>query len=322
MNNNQTLTPYLRPAFEQSNFLLQHVVDFVQEHKFCTNWLDVNYQGWSLPATSVPHDWCGLWKTIGCINADLHASLGKGRMVYVKQFRRSCYRAKCTSCYTNWIARQANVSARRIETYAEKSKQKSIHLILAIPPSQQNLPVKILRKRMSHILKLANIKGASVIFHPFRFSKTNHKWYSSPHFHLVGFGKSSDIKNAFGRYGWYVKEAGKRNSVFQTFCYLLSHCGIQKGYQAVTWFGSLSYSKLKVEKEPRITKCPLCNGEFEEIYYSEPIHPIIPPDKHYEGLVDADGWYPVITVEYEEPKYAYASTRNLDELLKGLATAN
>jgi len=103
---------------------------------------------------------------------------------------------------------------------------------------------------------------------------------------------------------------------------LLSHCGIQKGYQAVTWFGSLSYSKLHVEKEPRITKCPLCNGEFEEIYYTEPIHPIILPDKHYEGLVDADGWYPVIRVEYAEPEYDYASTRDLDELLKGLAEAN
>ncbi len=73
---------------------------------------------------------------------------------------------------------------------------------------------------MSHILKLGKIHGASVIFHPFKFSKTQNKWYPSPHFHLVGFGKSSDIKNAFGRYGWYVKEAGERDSVFQTFCYL------------------------------------------------------------------------------------------------------
>ena len=324
MNNkqNQTLIPYLRPAFEQSNFLLQNVVDFVLEHKFCSNWLDVEYQGWRLPAISEPHDWCGLWKTIGCRRVDLHEKLGKGRLTYVKQFRRSCYRATCKSCYTNWIRRQANVSTRRIEAYVEKSKQKPIHLILAVPISQQKTPVKILRQRMSHILKLGNIHGASVMFHPFRFSKTNHKWYPSPHFHLVGFGKSSDIKNAFGRYRWYVKEVGERDSIFQTFCYLLSHCGIQKGYQAVTWFGSLSYSKLPVEKEPRITKCPLCNGEFEEIYYEEPFHPVIPPEKHFEGAVEGEGWYPVITEEYSEPKYDYAPTRDLDELLKGLVEAN
>jgi len=249
---------------------------------------------------------------------DKHEEMGKGRRTYVKQFRRSCYRAKCKSCFTNWIARQSNVSTRRIEDYIKNSKQKPIHLILAVPTSQRDLPVKLLRQRMSHILKLGKVHGASVMFHPFRFNKTNHRWYSSPHFHLVGFGKSSDIKNAFGRYGWYVKEAGERESVFQTFCYLLSHCGIKKGYQTVTWFGNLSYSKLHVEKESRITKCPLCNGEFEEIYYEEPIHPVIPSDKHFEGAVDEEGWYPVIIVEYKEPRYEYAPTRDLDELLKGL----
>ena len=31
-----------------------------------------------------------------------------------------------------------------------------------------------------------------------------------------------------------------------------------------------------------------------------------------------EGWYPVLTVEYEEPKYEYAPTRDLDELLKDL----
>lgn len=140
------------------------------------------------------------------------------------------------------------MSTRRIEAYTEKSKQKPIHLILAIPVTQRTLPVKLLRQRMNQILKLGKIHGASVIFYPFKFNKASHQWYFSPHFHLVGFGKSSDIRNAFRRYGWYVKETGERNSVFQTFCYLLSHCGIKKGYQTATWFGSLSYSELKVER--------------------------------------------------------------------------
>lgn len=46
---------------------------------------------------------------------------------------------------------------------------------------------------------------------------------------------------------------------------------------------------------------------------------MIPPDKHFEGAVDGEGWYKVFTVEYEEPKYEYAQTRDLDELLKGLS---
>lgn len=319
---NESLFKFMRPAFEQSNSTLQNTREFVSESKFLTNWLNVEHEGWKLPATTEPHDWCGLWKTIGCNRVDLHQKLGKGRLTYVKQFRRSCYRAKCKSCFTNWIARQANVSTERVETFEKKSEQKPIHLILAVPVEQRSTPVKILRQRMSHILKLGKIHGTSVIFHPFKFNKKERRWYSAPHFHLVGFGKSSDIANAFGRYGWYVKEAGERESVFQTFCYLLSHCGVKKGYQTVTWFGSLSYSKLPVVKEPRITKCPLCNGEFEEIYYEEPIHPIIPPDKHFEGAVDGEGWYSVFTVEYEEPKYEYAPTIDLDELLKGLIESN
>lgn len=317
---NHSIIEYLVPASKQSN--LQKVRESVDEHKFLTNWEIVDHDGWKLIATKEQHYWCGIWQTLGCLNHEKHFQLGKGRRNYIKQYQRSCYRPSCRECYAKWIARQANVSARRIEAYFEKTKQKPIHLILAVPLSQQTLPVKVLRQRMSHILKLGNIQGASVIFHPFRFHKTTRRWYASPHFHLVGFGKSSDIKNAFGRYGWFVKEVGERNSVFQTFCYLLSHCGIQKGYQAVTWFGSLSYSKLHVEKEPRITKCPLCNGEFQEICYEEPYHPVIPPDKHYEGLVDADGWQKVKTLEYAEPSFEYDPTRDLNELLKGLTTAS
>ena len=49
---------------------------------------------------------------------------------------------------------------------------------------------------------------------------------------------------------------------------------------------------------------------------------MIPPDKHYEGAVEGEGWYSVITEEYAEPKYDYAPTRDLDELLKGLTEAN
>ena len=63
----------------------------------------------------------------------------------------------------------------------------------------------------------------------------------------------------------------------------------------------------------------LCNGEFEEIYYEEPFHPLIPPNKHFEETVDGEGWYPVIKVEYSEPRYEYAPTRDLNEILRGLS---
>jgi len=99
------------------------------------------------------------------------------------------------------------------------------------------------------------------------------------------------LKLFFGKYGWFAKNERERESVFQTFCYILSHCGTKKGYQTVTWFGNLSYSKMPRPDEPKITNCPLCGGDFEEIYYYEVYHPVVPPDKPYEGLVDAEGWF-------------------------------
>ena len=68
----------------------------------------------------------------------------------------------------------------------------------------------------------------AAIFHPFVFKKEIRQWYPRPHFHLVGFGSEQKIKQAFGKYGWYVKDKEERKSTFQTFCYLLSHAGVKK----------------------------------------------------------------------------------------------
>ena len=324
MTKNQTLIPYLRPASKRT--ILVVVAAFVDDHKFLTNWSDIEHFGWHLPAIADPHYWCGMWRTIGCLNAKMHTLLGKGNRIYLKQFQRSCYRARCKTCYLKWIARQANNGKERIETYSQKNNgKKSIHLMFMPPPSQHYVPVKILRQRLSHILKLGKIEGGALVFHPFRFDDHVRRWYWAPHFHFIGFGNEQDIQNSFGRYGWYVKNKGERESVFQTFCYVLSHCGINKKYKAVTWFGELSYSSLQVDKEPRITCCPVCGGDFIEIYYEEGFHPVVPPDKTYEGLVDAEGWYPVKTIPTEEimsQRFDYAPNRHLMRLSKDLQCVN
>jgi hypothetical protein len=320
----QTLVPFLRPAFKRTISILSLVADFVDDYKFHTNWESIEYQGWRLIASADPHYWCGNFITLGCLQAELHEKLGKGKMIYVKHFQRCCYRAKCKVCYLKWMARLANAGTRRIEHYSHSSGKKPIHLILCVPSSQYNVPVKVLRQRMSKILKIAKIEGAAVIFHPFRFNATLRVWYPAPHFHLVGFGNEEDIKNAFGKFGWFVKEAGYRKSVFQTLCYLLSHCGVKKGYQAVTWFGSLSYSKLPYEKEPKITKCPVCGGKFEEIYYADVYHPVIPPGKSYEGLVAPEGWYSANAIEdpQKQDNFPYHPIKQVNDILESLAIAN
>ena len=74
----------------------------------------------------------------------------------------------------------------------------------------------------------------------------------------------------------------------------MSHCGIKKGSHTVTWVGTLSYSKLKIEKEPSLTNCPVCGRKFIEIYCEE-FDPVVPPGKMYEGLTDSVDWYQVIS---------------------------
>ena len=89
----------------------------------------------------------------------------------------------------------------------------------------------------------------------------------------------------------------------------------------MTWFGGVSYSNLQVEKEPKITKCPICGGGFEEIYYAGEVHPVVPPDKPYEGLVDAEGWYSVETKKEwtKIDRYEYALNKELYYANKGVA---
>jgi len=43
-----------------------------------------------------------------------------------------------------------------------------------------------------------------------------------------------------------------------------------------------------------MTHCPVCGRKFVEIYH-DGVHPVVPPDKMYEGLVDGGDWYLVET---------------------------
>ena len=142
------------------------VQEYIEDHQLLTNWQNVEHEGWRLPATKEPHYWCGIWKTVGCLNAEAHQNLGCGKRVYVKQFQRSCYRGACRTCYLKWIARESNKATRRINTYSELSKEQPIHLLLSVPHHSYNTPVPILRKKMGLIIKDIKLKGALIIFHP------------------------------------------------------------------------------------------------------------------------------------------------------------
>jgi hypothetical protein len=316
---NEQLIRYMVPASEPSE------PDYFEEHQFLTNWNIVWHDGWHLSGTKDPHDWCGLWQTRGCLNVEGHKNSNHNGEIYVRTYQRSCYRADCKECFRWWIRRQANRSTSRIAQYEIQSEKNAIHIILSVSDWDYGLSFKEQKKKALSILKEIGCLGGVIIYHPFRFNKKLRQFYYSPHFHIVGFGKTVGVGESFHKNGWLIKNKGFRESVFQTFYYLLSHCGIKKGSHSLTWFGDLSYSKLKIEKEPDYNICPACGKKLVPIYSESP-DPLIPPDKIFEGFVDSEGWYEVkSTPEYDVKEYYqfdYAPIRDVNEVLKGLAEAS
>ena len=269
-----------------------------------TNWYDIEYNGWTLPGNKESHDWCGSWQTKGCMNLKGHENTDYPGKIFIKRYQKSCYRASCEKCFKKWLARESNKATSRIATYAKKSGKPPKHVVVSVPYWHYDTEFKELRKCVYRVLKKVNAVGGTVIFHPFRFNKQERIWYYSPHFHIIGFGWIKDTEEIYNSEGWIVKNLGVRDSVFATFYYQLSHCGIKEHIHSLSWFGDLSYSKLKVEKEPETNVCPLCNEKLVHVYYQGLFEPP-PPDCEFEMFVNPEGWHRV------EPKQ-----RLLDPLTK------
>jgi len=182
-------------------------------------------------------------------------------------------------------------SLRRIEKYEELSGKPAKHIVISVPSWKYYIPIRELRKEAYQILKKVNCIGGTLIFHPFRYSKKVREWYYSPHFHVIGFGWISYTEEVYNENGWIVKNKGVRDSTFATFYYQLSHAGIKKGYHTLTWFGDLSYSKLKIEKEENPDVCPLCEAKLRLIFHYGLYGYVPPPETEVELFEEPEGWH-------------------------------
>ncbi len=296
---------------------------FEQMHD-STNWYTIEQDDWHLPATKEAHDWCGQWSTMGCLNVKAHENTEAHGKAFVKTFQRSCYRAVCEVCYKKWMARESNKSTRRIEKYEKKSGKHAKHIIVSVPKWEYGKSKKELAKECYKILKQVGCIGGTTIFHPFRYNKDFREWCYSPHFHVIGFGWIECVVENYQRNGWIVKNKGVRDSTFATIYYQLSHAGIKKNNHTLVWFGDLSYSKLKVEKEDSEKNvCPYCHAKLRHV---EPygLFSTKPPDIEIELLVDLEGWrYVEHKIEKripitKEQRYEYRLNRELYNANKGI----
>jgi len=295
---------------------------FDQMHE-AQNWVTIEHDGWHLPSVEEPKADCGKWLTKGCLNVHAHKGTEFEGKVFVKTFQKSCYRASCMTCFRKWMARESNKATRRIEKYEKLSKKPAKHIVVSVPSWLHNIPIKEMRKRAYKILKSVNAIGGSVIFHPFRYHKKNKQWYYSPHFHCIGFGWISNTEEIYNQHGWIVKNKGTRESVFATFYYQLSHAGIKFGYHSVTWFGELSYSKLKVEEEPNPDVCPLCSAKLRLVFHYGLFGSVPPPETEIEMYLEPDGWRIVeskpFNSKYKDPNFDYHSIKEVDEILRSIS---
>ena len=145
-----------------------------------------------------------------------------------------------------------------------------------------------------HGFRFRNRKEAAIKHVPYG-------WTWAPHFHVVGpilggyshcrnckkvkdssYGKpcegicngcsgfESKVRKYGAVQGCIIKVKDARKNIVGTFWYELHHASIdvsKKRFHALTYFGSLSYRKLKVERHRHEDVCPLCQSVLQKVRY-------------------------------------------------------
>lgn len=248
-----------------------------------TNYEQLEWNGWNLPKSGESKEDCGQWAWRGCLD---HKSHFDG-MIRAQTYQLCCFRASCPKCADRWGKR---ATARILERlHASKKNQKYLkHVVVSPPRWLWHKPIEELRKQARIMAKKAGIEGGLDIVHPFR--RKGKDWYLSPHFHYLAFGWVSATDEIFQKNGWLVKNIGIRENPVGTVMYLLSHAGVKKRRHTITWFGDLSYSKLKIEKIDFHIKCPECDGNFQRLICFRKGWVVKPPPISMEISDHYDGW--------------------------------
>ena len=250
----------LYPAYSQTIQVEQtSYQNYVQQATDSKEWKHANFEDFVLPAQGQAKAYCNKWISYGCDNIKQHPR----NQHYAEHTLKTCKVAHCPLCFESWIGRQANRTTRRLSKFLERRRFNFRHVILSPPPNQaQNMSYSSLKKWLQTVLKIANIKTASVVFHPFRFQdKKKSIPYVSPHFHLLVYGHITNTPEFYNKTKWNIKNKGNLKTdkdIFSCVRYLLSHAGVKKGTHVVRYLGDISYRKLKVEKEGKILHCPHC----------------------------------------------------------------
>ncbi len=268
-------------------------------HHGVTYWSQVSFDEFVLPGQGQAKPYCKKWISWGCNNTKQHPY----KQHYAEHELKTCKIAFCPKCYESWINRQANRSTRRFIKFLENKQYYFRHIVLSPPQEQAKAMSYIeLKKWFASALKVANIKTAAVIFHPFRFQdREKVQPYVSPHFHLLVYGKVTNTTEFYNKTNWLIKNKGDMKTevdIFNCVRYLLSHAGVKKKTHAVRYLGDISYRKLKVEKEPQNHNCPHCDRPLM-IFHIVKSNKSDPPPIDHVGLWEPSCFEPI---DYYDPE--------------------
>lgn len=261
-----------------------------------------------LPGSGSAKDDCGKILWIGHRTARTNVFHGK-------RIKSSCHRRECPVCYPDWAKREALASLDRLDAYQSLYHRRIVHYVVSPPQSKPYSSLSLyrsLRQGAYQAGKLRGIKGGVMIFHTRASRYDDPKRYTllhcsdGPHFHVLGDGWLSNVKEFYLEDGWVIKNLRVRSkgSEFRTLLYILEHAAIgypatshstipdladpQPRVNAVTWFGTMSYNKLKIEQYTGSNSiyCPICEAEIDknEWFVMEWIGDGDPPDKPHDVL--------------------------------------
>jgi hypothetical protein len=209
----------------------------------------------------------------------------------------SCKQPGCPVCYTSWAFRGAHRITERIEGFRQFDHYSPKHIILGADPKKVDLtwiglmvPKKGLDYLKSYFRSRAfevGLIGGAMVVHLYRIKKEvkdlvppgakiwawvrsqgADRFHSlvdfSPHAHIIGYGYTIKIQK--GNDSFLYRSAGNLKTVDAVEAaafYMLSHSPVIPGCTAVTYFGKLSYNKLKCKKvgtRYETIKCPDCGA--------------------------------------------------------------
>lgn len=209
----------------------------------------------------------------------------------IEKWIQNCSKAECPVCGSKWLKRRTSDSGDRLEQISKLLRRDPKHVLFSPPPDWNG-------KGLTRILRIAGLVGGLKVEHPWRFrdritgepiswkqcdlnpdSKFNTPSIAIPslHFHIMGFGYLVAADKFFKKTGWVYKNKGTRrkNSLYGTLGYLLSHTGIAPRKQTVTWFGICANNQMRHSIIERYEgkRCPVCGSEMLkfQFYHGEPV---------------------------------------------------